>query len=134
VVERFGLESALRYLTHRYAHPKGLEVSLRYNAPARLDPITARAFHRITECALESALAGGQKQRITISVRELNGCVELAVESNSEQWNAGPADLERALIKHHADAAEIELNVNPSFNGGTIILARRGNSNALERN
>jgi signal transduction histidine kinase len=125
IVERAGLQFALDRLagTARAHFPGTLR--LHFDASLRVPTILAKAFYKMTECALETALAAPGCSLIDIYVKRSQGEYVLEITDNGSADGVDPDSepLGRLLMDYYASKNHVTLKIQRTPGKGRLIRA-----------
>jgi signal transduction histidine kinase len=122
IVERAGLQFALDRLAGTARASFSGTLRLHFDASLRVPTILAKAFYKITECALETAMAAPDCSAIDIYVKPSHGEYVIEIADNGNvQPETEP--LERLLMDYHASKNHVTLKVERTPGKGSVIRA-----------
>ena len=128
ILDDFGLDAALRWLTEGFAERTNIEVRYKSNLQGRLEDRTETHLFRIAQEALTNVARHSGASVVQVQLRLDEGSVELTIEDNGR--GIDPADTyERAslgMVGMRARAREAggELIVTSGDSAGVRIMAR----------
>jgi nitrate/nitrite-specific signal transduction histidine kinase len=87
--------------------------------------ILAKAFYKITECALETALAAPHCSLIDIYVKRSQGeyVLEIADNGNADDAASGSQPLRRLLMDYYASKSHVTLKIQRAPGKGGLVRA-----------
>lgn len=124
IVERAGLQFALDQLAGRVRKTlPGLR--LHFDSSVRVPTPVAKAFYKIAECALDSALARPGCTRVEIQVKRARGEFVLEIQDNGglEEDGSKALALERLLMDYHATKNQVTVDIQRAREHGTLVRA-----------
>jgi signal transduction histidine kinase len=125
IVERAGLQFALDRLagTVRANFPGTLR--LHFDGSLRVPTVLAKAFYKMTECALETAIAAPGCSLIDIYVKRSHGEYVLEITDNGSANAADPDSepLRRLLMDYYASKHHVTLKIQRTPGKGSLIRA-----------
>jgi len=125
IVERAGLQFALDRLagTVRANFPGTLR--LHFDGSLRVPTVLAKAFYKMTECALETAIAAPGCSLIDIFVKRSHGEYVLEITDNGSANAADPDSepLRRLLMDYYASKHHVTLKIQRTPGKGSLIRA-----------
>ena len=126
ILDDFGLEAGLRWLTEKFAQRTGLELQFDSTLPGRLPDETETHLFRIAQEALTNIARHSGANRVSVSLKAENEKVWLRIEDNGRGLDtAASKTLSVGLTGMRARAAQAggELTVNSLPSGGVRIEA-----------
>jgi signal transduction histidine kinase len=125
IVERAGLQFALDRLAGNARDRFPGAVRLHFDASLRVPTILAKAFYKITECALETALAAPHCSLIDIYVKRSQGeyVLEIADNGNADDAASGSQPLRRLLMDYYASKSHVTLKIQRAPGKGGLVRA-----------
>jgi signal transduction histidine kinase len=125
IVERAGLQFALDRLAGKVRSQFSGTLRLHLDASLRVPTILAKAFYKITECALETAMAAPDCSLIDIYVKRSHGEYVLEISDNAGAGNPEPDSelLGRQLMDYHASKNHVMLKVQHRPGKGNLVRA-----------
>jgi signal transduction histidine kinase len=125
IVERAGLQFALDRLAGKVRSKFPGTVRLHFDASLRVPTILAKAFYKITECALDTAMAARGCSLIDIYVKPSHGEYVLEISDNGTvgDQDANAEALGRLLMEYHASKTHVTLKVQGTPGKGSVIRA-----------
>lgn len=125
IVERAGLQFALDRLAGKVRGQFSGTVRLHFDSSLRVPTVLAKAFYKMCECALDTAIASPGCSLIDIYVKRSHGDYVLEVTDNRAD-PAGKEDselLSRLLMEYHASKNHLSLKVQRTPGKGNVIRA-----------
>ena len=125
IVERAGLQFALDRLAGKVrSHFRGT-LRLHLDASLRVPTILAKVFYKMTECALELAMAAPDCTLIDIYVKRSHGEYVLEITANgaSEGLHPDSETLGRLLMEYYASKNHVTLKTERAPGKGSVIRA-----------
>jgi len=125
IVERAGLQFALDRLAGTARANFSGTLRLHIDASLRVPTILAKAFYKITECALETAMATPDCSIIDIYVKRSHGEYVIEIADNASTDNVHPEaePLERLLMDYHASKNHVTLKIERTPGKGSLVRA-----------
>lgn len=123
IVERAGLQFALDRLIGKARNGFSGTVRLHFDSALRVPTILAKAFYKISECALDVAKSSRGCSLIDIHVKRAQGEYVLEISDNAPLDNAGPASLGQLLMDYHASKNHVTLRTERLPGKGSVIRA-----------
>jgi signal transduction histidine kinase len=125
IVERAGLRFALDRLAGKVRSNFPGTLRLHFDASLRVPTILAKAFYRMTECALENAVSAPGCSLIDIYVKRSHGEYVLEITDNGRADDlAGDSEpLGRMLMDYYASKNHVTLKVQRTPGKGSLIRA-----------
>jgi signal transduction histidine kinase len=125
IVERAGLQFALDRLAGSIRSQFPGMLRLHFDASLRIPTVLAKAFYKITECALELALAEPACSLIDIYVKRSQGEYVLEIIDNGRGEIPEPdaEPLGRLLMDYYASKNHVSLKVQRTPGKGSLIRA-----------
>jgi signal transduction histidine kinase len=125
IVERAGLQFALDRLagTVRANFPGTLR--LHFDASLRVPTVLAKAFYKMTECALETAITAPGCSLIDIYVKRSHGEYVLEITDNggAHAADVDSEPLRRLLMDYYASKSHVTLKIQRTPGKGGLIRA-----------
>lgn len=125
IVERAGLQFALdRLAGNARAHFSGT-LRLHFDASLRVPTILAKAFYKIAECALETAMAAPGCSLIDIYVKPSQGeyVLEITDNGSADPVESDSAPLRQLLIDYYASKNHVTLKIQRTPGHGSLVRA-----------
>jgi signal transduction histidine kinase len=123
IVERAGLQFALDRLIGKMRAGFSGTLRLHVDASLRVPTILAKAFYKITECALDIAKATPGCSLIDIHVKRAQGEYVLEISDNATVDDAAPAPLGQLLMDYYASKNHVMLRTERVPGKGSVIRA-----------
>jgi two-component system NarL family sensor kinase len=125
IVERAGLHFALERLIGKVGKSFPGTLRLQMDPAAHVPTPLAKAFYKIAECALESALARPGCSMIEIQLKRSRGefVLEIADDTTIDDSDSSARSLARLLMDYHASENQIALSVKGNSEKGTLLRA-----------
>lgn len=125
IVERAGLQFALDRLAGKIRGKFPGTLRLHFDASLRVPTILAKAFYKITECALEIAVPAPGCSLIDIYVKRSQGEYVLEITDNAavEEMTPQPEALAQLLMEYHASKNHVTLKAQRQPDGANFIRA-----------
>jgi signal transduction histidine kinase len=124
IVERAGLQFALDRLAGKMRADFPGTLRLHFDASLRVPTILAKAFYKMTECALETAMAAPGCSLIDIYVKRSQGEYVLEITDNgSADVDPDSAPLGRLLMDYYASKNHVTLKMQRTRGKGNLIRA-----------
>jgi signal transduction histidine kinase len=132
MLDRLGLEAALRWLVDRHWERTRCEVQFTWHlAGARLSPDLAIACYRVVQEALTNVVRHAKARKVWIELRETEGVMELIVRDDgagfdvlpSERWAAQRGSLGLVGMGERVSALGGRLAIQSAPGRGTRICA-----------
>jgi signal transduction histidine kinase len=140
ILDDFGLDAAIRWLTERFTQRTGIEVEYQPEFHGRLSEETETHLYRICQEALTNVARHSGATRVRIDMREHSGKVELKISDNGKGLPAGAAE-ERGMglvgMRARASSAGGELEFHSEQGRGLAIrveMPARGAAEHAEKN
>ena len=125
IVERAGLQFALDRLVGTARATFSGTLRLHFDPSLRVPTILAKAFYKITECALETALAASGCSLIDIYVKRSQGeyVLEITDNGSADDMDSDSAPLRRLLMDYYASKSHVTLIIQGSPGKGSLVRA-----------
>jgi signal transduction histidine kinase len=125
IVERTGLQFALDRLAGTARANFSGTLRLHFDASLRVPTILAKAFYKMTECALETAMAAPGCSLIDIYVKRSQGEYVLEITDNGSADGVDPDSepLGRLLMDYYASKNHVTLKTQRTPGKGSLIRA-----------
>jgi len=125
IVERAGLQFALDRLAGTARANFSGTLRLHFDASLRVPTILAKAFYKMTECALETAMAAPGCSLIDIYVKRSQGEYVLEITDNGSADGVDPDSepLGRLLMDYYASKNHVTLKIQRTAGKGSLIRA-----------
>ncbi len=124
IVERAGLQFALDRLAGTARANFSGTLRLHFDASLRVPTILAKAFYKMAECALETAMAAPGCSLIDIYVKPSHGEYVLEITDNgSADPDPDSEPLGRLLMDYYASKSHVTLKIQRTPGKGTVIRA-----------
>jgi signal transduction histidine kinase len=125
IVERAGLQFALDRLAGKMRANFAGTLRLHFDATLRVPTILAKTFYKLTECALETAVAAPTCSLIDIYVKRSQGEYVLEVTDNgvADGVNSDSEPLTRLLLEYYASKNHVALKIQRTPGKGSLIRA-----------
>jgi signal transduction histidine kinase len=125
IVERAGLQFALDRLVGKIRADFSGTLRLHFDASLRVPTILAKAFYKMTECALETAMAAPGCSLIDIYVKRAQGEYVLEITDNGLADGVDPDSepLGRLLMDYYASKNHVTLKIQRIPGKGNLIRA-----------
>jgi signal transduction histidine kinase len=125
IVERAGLQFALDRLAGKVRSRFPGTLRLHFDSSLRVPTILAKAFYKMTECALEIAMAAPGCSLIDIYVKRSHGEYVLEITDNgaAADPNEDSGILDRLLLDYYASKNHVSLKVQRTPGRGNTIRA-----------
>jgi len=123
IVERAGLQFALDRLIGKVRATFPGTLRLHFDTSLRVPTILAKAFFKISECALDVAKSAPGCSLIDIHVKRAQGEYVLEIADNSQAPPAGPTSLAQLLMDYHASKNHVTLKNERLPGKGNVIRA-----------
>jgi signal transduction histidine kinase len=125
IVERAGLQFALDRLAGKTRSRFPGTLRLHFDASLRVPTILAKTFYKMTECALETAMAAPGCSLIDIYVKRSHGEYVLEITDNGMTDGLDPDSeaLGRLLMDHYASKNHVTLKVQRTPGKGSLTRA-----------
>lgn len=126
ILDDFGLEAGLRWLTEKFAQRTGLELEFDSNMPGRLPDETETHLFRIAQEALTNIARHSGASRVALSLSAEREKVWLRIEDNGRGLDAAAAKTSSVGLtgmRARASQAGGELTVTSKSSGGVRIEA-----------
>jgi signal transduction histidine kinase len=123
IVERAGLQFALDRLIGKMRTGFSGTIRLHVDASLRVPTILAKAFYKITECALDLAKATAGCSLIDIHVKSAQGEYVLEISDNAPVDDRGSAPLGQLLMDYYASKNHVMLRTERVPGKGSMIRA-----------
>jgi len=123
IVERAGLQFALDRLIGRVRASFPGTLRLHFDSSLRVPTILAKAFFKISECALDLAKSAPGCSLIDIHVKRAQGEYVLEISDNAQIPSAGPASLGQLLMDYHASKNHVTLKTERQPGKGGMVRA-----------
>jgi signal transduction histidine kinase len=125
IVERAGLQFALDRLAGTARANFSGTLRLHFDASLRVPTILAKAFYKVAECALETAIAAPGCSLIDIYVKRSQGEYVLEITDNGSADDVDPDSepLGRLLIDYYASKNHVTLKIQRTPGKGSVIRA-----------
>ena len=123
IVERAGLQFALDRLIGKARAGFSGSLRLHFDASLRVPTILAKAFYKITDCALDIAKATHECSLIDIHVKPANGEYVLEVFDNAAVDPGAPAPLGQLLMDYYASKNHVTLRTERVPGKGSLVRA-----------
>jgi signal transduction histidine kinase len=125
IVERTGLQFALDRLAGTIRSKFGGMLRLHFDSSLRVPTVLAKAFYKMTECALEIAVATPDCSLIDVYVKRSQGeyVLEITDNGNAESSDPDAEPLGRLLMDYYASKNHLTLKVQRIPGKGGLIRA-----------
>jgi signal transduction histidine kinase len=123
IVERAGLQFALDRLIGKARAGFSGTVRLHFDASLRVPTILAKAFYKITDCALDIAQASPECSLIDIHVKRAHGEYVLEVSDNAPADQQSPPPLGQLLMDYYASKNHVTLKIERVPGKGSVVRA-----------
>jgi signal transduction histidine kinase len=125
IVERAGLQFALDRLAGTARASFSGTLRLHFDASLRVPTILAKAFYKMTECALETAMVAPGCSLIDIYVKRSQGEYVLEIADNGNTDGADPVSepLGRLLMDYYASKNHVTLKIQRTPGKGSLVRA-----------
>jgi len=125
IVERAGLQFALDRLAGKMRSRFPGTLRLHFDASLRVPTILAKAFYKMTECALETAMAVPDCSLIDIYVKRSHGEYVLEITGNGTAQGLDPDSeaLGRLLMDYYASKNHVTLKTEQIPGKGSLMRA-----------
>ena len=126
ILDDFGLEAGLRWLTEKFAQRTGLELEFDSNLPGRLPDETETHLFRIAQEALTNIARHSGASRVIVSLKAANDKVWLRIGDNGRGLDATAAKTSSVGLtgmRARASQAGGELTLSSLPSGGVQIEA-----------
>ena len=123
IVERAGLQFALDRLIGKARSGFVGNLRLHFDASLRVPTILAKAFYKITECAVDIAKATPACSLIDIHVKRAQGEFVLEISDNAPVADTGSAPLGQLLMDYYASKNHVTLKTERVPGKGSVIRA-----------
>jgi signal transduction histidine kinase len=124
IVERAGLQFALDRLAGTARANFSGTLRLHFDASLRVPTILAKTFYKMTECALETAMAAPGCSMIDIYVKPSHGEYVLEIIDNGNAAvDPDSEPLGRLLMDYYASKSHVTLNVQRTPGKGSLVRA-----------
>jgi len=124
IVERAGLQFALDRLAGTVRANFSGTVRLHFDASLRVPTILAKAFYKMSECALETAVKTPGCSLIDIYVKRSHGEYVLEIADNGNADVAPDSEpLGRLLMDYYASKSHVTLSIQRTPGKGSLVRA-----------
>jgi signal transduction histidine kinase len=123
IVERAGLQFALDRLIGKARGGFAGTVRLHFDASLRVPTILAKAFYKITDCAIDIAKANPGCSLIDIHVKRAHGEYVLEISDNAPVDELAPAPLGQLLMDYYASKNHVTLQTERVPGKGSVVRA-----------
>jgi signal transduction histidine kinase len=140
VLDDLGLPAALEWLARRSGAPE-LTVHVLCEVDGQIPAPLASVLYRVTQEALQNAIRHGAARHVDVTVRHVDGCVELRIEDDGRGFDGArpPADAASGLdgvptgrqpgmglfvMQERVSLLDGQLTIDSRPGAGTRILAR----------
>jgi signal transduction histidine kinase len=125
IVERAGLQFALDRLTATARANFSGTLRLYFDASLRVPTILAKAFYKMTECALETAMAAPGCSLIDICVKrsQREYVLEITYNGSADDVDPDSETLGRLLMDYYASKNHVTLKIQRTPGKGSLIRA-----------
>jgi len=123
IVERAGLHFALDRLMGKARAGFRGTLRLHFDASLRVPTVLAKAFYKITDCAVDIAKATPGCSLIDIHVKRAHGEYVLEVADDAPVDDKVPAPLEQLLMDYYASKNHVTLRTERVPGKGSVIRA-----------
>jgi signal transduction histidine kinase len=123
IVERAGLQFALDRLIGKVRSGFSGTLRLHFDTSLHVPTILAKAFYKVTECALDLAKATPGCSLIDIHVKRAHGEYVLEISDNGPVGYTGPAPLGQLLMDYYASKNHVTLRTERVPSKGSTIRA-----------
>jgi signal transduction histidine kinase len=127
MLDDFGLDAALRWLTEGFAERTGIEVRFQSNLTVRLKDQTETHLFRIAQEALTNVARHASASLVDVELRLQDGVVQLAIRDNGrglEPAAGHESSLGMVGMRARAREAGGELTVTSAAGDGVRVVAR----------
>jgi signal transduction histidine kinase len=123
IVERAGLQFALDRLIGKVRAGFPGTLRLHFDASLRVPTVLAKAFYKISECALDLARRAPGCSLIDIHVKRAQGEYVLEVSDNGSVGSTAAAPLGQLLLDYYASKNHVTLRTERVMGRGSVIRA-----------
>jgi signal transduction histidine kinase len=123
IVERAGLQFALDRLIGKARSGYAGTLRLHFDASLRVPTVLAKAFYKITECAVDMAKAHRECSLIDIHIKRAQGEYVLEIVDNAPVDERAPASLGQLLMDYYASKNHVTLKVERVPGKGNAVRA-----------
>jgi signal transduction histidine kinase len=125
IVERAGLQFALDRLAGIIRAKFIGTLRLHFDASLRVPTILAKAFYKMTECALETAMAAPGCSLIDIYLKRSQGeyVLEITDNGNADDVEPDSEPLGRLLMDYYASKNHVTLKIQRTPGKGSLVRA-----------
>ena len=125
VVERAGLQFALDRLAGKIRKDFAGALRLHFDSALHVPTAIAKTFYKITECAVDNALARPRCTMIEIQVKKARGeCIlEVRDDGALDATDSIGGSLARLLMDYYASSGEVSLKLEGIPGKGTLVRA-----------
>jgi hypothetical protein len=124
IVERAGLQFALDRLIGKARSGFQGALRLHFDPALRVPTILAKAFYKISECALDIATASPECSLIDVHVKRAQGEYVLEISDNAPVDHIAPAPLGQLLMDYYASRNHVTLRTERVPGKGSVVRAR----------
>lgn len=126
IVERAGLQFALERLCGKYREMFSGSLRLLYDNAIRVPLTVGNAIYKISELALENAVAHAQATQIEVLARPASGGTTVDIRDNGrgfdpEKLNPESSGLGLMLMGHHGLQSGVQFKLKSSPRIGTVV-------------
>jgi signal transduction histidine kinase len=123
IVERAGLQFALDRLIGKARAGFNGTLRLHFDASLRVPTILAKAFYKITDCAIDIAKATQECSLIDIHVKRAQGEYVLEISDNAPVDDMAPTPLGQLLMDYYASKNHVMLRTERVPGKGSVVRA-----------
>jgi len=125
IVERAGLQFALDRLVGKIRADFSGTLRLHFDASLRVPTILAKAFYKMTECAVETAMTAPGCSLIDVYVKRSHGEYVLEITDNGRADEGDPDSepLGRLLMDYYASKNHVTLKIQRTPGKGGLVRA-----------
>jgi len=123
IVERAGLQFALDRLIGKARAGFAGTVRLHFDPSLHVPTILAKAFYKITDCALEIAKSSPGCSLVDVHVKRAQGEYVLEISDNARVDDTSSQPLGRLLMDYHASRNHVTLRIGRTPGKGSVIRA-----------
>ena len=126
IVERAGLQFALERLCGKYRETFRGNLRLQYDNAIRVPLTVGNAIYKISELALENAVAHARATQIEVVARPANSGTTVEIRDNGrgfdpEKLNPESSGLGLMLMEHHGLQPGVQFKLKSSPGIGTVV-------------
>jgi signal transduction histidine kinase len=123
IVERAGLQFALDRLIGKVRTRFAGTVRLHFDVSLRVPTVLAKAFYKITDCALDISTASPGCSLIDVHVKRAQGEYVLEISDNAQLDERGPTPLGQLLMDYYASKNHVSLRIDKIPGKGNVVRA-----------